>query len=131
MACGAGVVLAGVGHHRIDFTAKHIDHANIFHVAEHIFVQRWLFSDEYRRAVFADCVANDRGHDTALTNAGLVANDETCAVLDVVDCQRNGVNLLCAKGVEQRIIAIPKLLANVCVNIAHAAAQCVQCVIDS
>ena len=71
----------------------YVMHPDVGQVAYHVAVQVGLLGDEDRRLAVLDGVLYQPGHDPALTNTGLVANNEPSAVADVVDGQPERVHL--------------------------------------
>jgi hypothetical protein len=68
--------------------------ADVGQIAVHIAVEVRLGGDEDRDAVVLHRPAQDGGVHPAFADAGLVADDEALAALDVVDRERERIDLL-------------------------------------
>ena len=87
-------------------------HADVGEIAVHIAVEVRLLRHEDRRLAVAHCPAEHGGHLAAFANAGLVADDEAGTLAEIVDRQRDTVDLLGAEILVEFGFRIAKLLAD-------------------
>ena len=92
LAQGNGFVR--VGHQNARITPEHFIQADVHEVAIHIPVEKIFLGDEDRRPALHDRIADDASVHAAFADAGLIADDEARAALDIVDREPQSIDLL-------------------------------------
>src|SRR5205814_45431 len=87
-----------------------VEHADVPHVAVHVGIEPWLLGDEDRYTVVLDRPPDDGSVDAAFADAGLIADDEALAALDVVYGQPKGVDLLGTEIFVEHIALVAQLM---------------------
>ena len=75
----------GIGHRHVDRATELFVPSNVVKIAPHVAVEVRLFGDEDRNQAVPLGVGDHRGDDAAFAYAGLVADDEAFALLDIRD----------------------------------------------
>ena len=93
-------------------------HADIRQVADHIGIKVRLHGHKDRDVALTLCPADDAGIDSALSDAGLVANNEAGTIGNIADGHAQGVHLLGGKIVAELCGRIAELIRHILVNAA-------------
>ena len=101
-------------------------HPYVRDVADHVGIQVWLHGHKDRNQAIFSCVPDDCRIDAALSDACLVANDEACATINVVDGKGNGVYLLSGEAGIQVRDRKPQLCGNIFVDVAASRLKIVE-----